>query len=660
MSSSSQPGQRSRGAVTPLQHAALRPAGPGSATHLRLPPTLSHQPLSPPQWQSPLAGGVVLAAGLPGNDGAAAAAYAQAVLLPEQQQRVLLGSLARSSDAGDRGSSPEHWALAGAGPVLRASVTSSEASAHYRAQSVPGTPDMALPFRDAADGASTFAQSRSGSMAGSAAAIQLTPNSSVLKSPFTSTGASPLFAEPLPATKELTFLECVVELLKGTKCLKRKNLLQVNDGRIWLAADMSAVKYRYIPRRGPAVEDEFEVAKVRKIKSTDREISIVVDEKKTVEFILSSREKACVWLSGLCCLVPPRATVKTKYKHVTEHRENYDPLRDSWNGKPLIQRKWFKQYILLGSIGRGAFGKVKLALSRTDRRFYAVKVLSKAMMRKQNRNSAFDRVSHQDSSLSTGFNSDSDAAADVQEVTVMRNLDHPNVVKLVDTHDDVENDRLFIVLEYVALGPVMNSSKLTGATPMDRSTVRPIFIDALAGLMYLHSRGVVHRDFKPENLLLAGDETAKISDFGSARAYDDAAADAAAAVVNPHRAAVGTPAFTAPELCLSEKSPPAPPVPYAADIWSLGVTLFYMWYGQAPFLAKSVFEMYDAICTQTLEFPKSREAPASLRNLLTSMLEKIPSKRATFAVILQSPWLSEGAHGKSLKRIVDLREQAIR
>lgn len=462
---------------------------------------------------------------------------------------------------------------------------------------------------------------------------------------------------PLSASAELTILECVVEMLKGSDCLKRRNMFRVTAASIWLDPDMSAIRYRTMPKNGPVQEEEIVVSKVRRIKIADREITIWVDEKKSVDFILPTRERACVWLSGLCCLVPARASIKShsKHRHVTEHRANYDPLYDSWNGKPLTERKWFKQYILLGSIGRGAFGKVKIALSRSDLHFYAVKVLSKAMMRKQNRNSAFDRVSQHDTS-SVGQGAEGEAAIDVNEVAVMRRLDHPNVVKLYDTYDDVVNDRLFIVLEYVPNGPVMNSSKLQGAATLEKSQVKSIFVDAVAGLMYLHSQSVVHRDFKPENLLLGGDQRAKISDFGSAKAFDeDASHRGEEATPSAQRTTVGTPAFTAPELCLSERSPRVTGVPYAADIWSLGATLFYMLYGRAPFLAKSVFEMYDAICSNQLSFPDACTPESSHQILLRSLLEKSPERRASFRTILSSQYLVEGSDVQLHGRIEALR-----
>jgi serine/threonine protein kinase len=459
-------------------------------------------------------------------------------------------------------------------------------------------------------------------------------------------GSSPGVLSPSPASNDMTFLECVVDLLRGCSCLKRKNIVWALDSQIWLTPDMSTVKYRTLTKKG-TVTDEFLVSKVRKVRATEREITITADDKnKAVEFIFPSREKTNIWLSGLCCLVPSRAAVKSRYK-LLEQRQNYDPLQDSWEGKPLSSRKRFNEYILLGTIGRGAFGKVKLALSSENRQFYAVKVLCKFMMRKQNRASVFDRTS-QEIRKSSGVGTSEQEQfpfADVNEISIMKILDHPNVVKMRSIFDDVENDRLYIVVEFVACGPVMSSSRLTGAQPLREDRVREIFLDVFAGLQYLHYNGIVHRDLKPDNLLKAGDQTVKISDFGAAKLYEDVpdkSNDEDTGLPN-YRTTVGTPAFTAPELCLSEKSPPAPVQSFAADIWSLGATLYYMLYGRAPYFAKSVFEMYDAICTQPLEFPELPKTSRHVRDLMRDMMERLPEKRATFERILCSPWLREDA-----------------
>lgn len=436
-----------------------------------------------------------------------------------------------------------------------------------------------------------------------------------------------------PTNRDMSFLECVVEVLKGATVLKRKNFIHAHEATIWLTTDMKAVNYRITKKGSAPVDYTLSLSRVRKLKGTERDISLeMMDEKKPFDFVFPSRERAEIWLSGLCCLVPAHASVKSRNRR-WQQRSTYDPLLDSWNGKPLASRKQLKDFILLGSIGRGSFGKVKLAFSSVERKFFAVKVLSKAMMRKRSRTAPFERNASNRIDQSGQF-----TAADVNEIAVMRRLVHDNVMRMKCVFDNVEEDKLYIVVEYLAKGPIMSSSKLTGARRLTENRARSAIVDVLTGLDYLHQHNIAHRDIKPDNLLESGDGTVKISDFGAAVLYEGENSDGED-MQSYHT--VGTPAFTAPELCISESSPPAPRKSFAADIWSLGSTLFYMVYGRAPFYARSVFEMYDAICKQQLEFPDMPAISKSLQSLIRRMLEKDPIRRATIAEISESPWLTE-------------------
>lgn len=454
-----------------------------------------------------------------------------------------------------------------------------------------------------------------------------------------------------PITKELSFLECVVELLRGSVVLKRKNFMNASEAWIWLNSDLTAVKYRTAKKGAAPDVCTLVLNNVRKLKGYDRDVSLdVIGEKKSLDFVFPSRERAEIWMSGLCCLVPSHASVKVKNRR-WQLRETYDPLLDTWNGKPLATRKRLEEYILLGSIGRGSFGKVKLAFLSTDRQFFAVKVLSKAMMRKRNRSAPLERrIDHKDNAFGQL------SMTDVNEIAVMKHLDHKNVMRMKGAFDVNEEDKLFIVVEFLPNGPIMNSSKLTGAKPLKEERARSAFVDVLSGLEYLHHNNVAHRDIKPDNLLEAGDGTVKISDFGAAILYRDD--DSSNGEEMPgNSSTVGTPAFTAPELCVSEMSPTCPRRCFAADIWSLGATLFYMVYGRAPFTARSVFQMYDAICTGELVFPEGQSVSKSLQALIQRMLVKDPGQRATVEEIVKSAWLSNNVDvaGKveELQRVID-------
>lgn len=443
----------------------------------------------------------------------------------------------------------------------------------------------------------------------------------------------------------LSLLECVVEIFRETSVLKRKNFIHAIDGKIWLSPDMRHVKYTLSKKKSSVPElNIITLACIRRLEGNGKNIIIESETgKKPEHFIFLTSERADIWLSGLSCLIPSNAVAKSSnsYHHL-ESRQLYDPLLDSWYGKPVRFRKLIaEEYILLGTIGRGSFGKVKLALSQKEMRFYAVKMLSKDMVRKRLREQLLE------ASSTTIADVDNLNVLDTAEISVLRTLDHPNVMKFKYVYDDVEKDMLFIVVEYLPNGPIMSSAKLVDTKAISEDRARAAFVDVLCGLEYLHRNNIAHRDIKPDNLLQAGDGTVKISDFGAAIKYHDGDEDEdkTSVVIEKQERTIGTPAFTAPELCLSEKSPPSPPRNFAADIWSLGASLFYMLYGQAPFTAGSVFEIYEAICTKPLSFPEPVEdstvtVSSQAQDVIKMMLIKPPEARAKISDIISTEWLS--------------------
>ncbi|CAN8067073.1 unnamed protein product [Agarophyton chilense] len=415
-------------------------------------------------------------------------------------------------------------------------------------------------------------------------------------------------------------LDCVVDLLRGTRAQKRKMLRRYGERWIWLGEDLMSLNWKS-KKRG-VDNGRLNLTRVKKLRSADRELIIESNDGKKLALMLATRTESVTWLTGLSCLVPKKAKV-SESNRILKERIKYDPLKDSWRGKAVSTRKRVNEYIMLGGIGRGSFGKVKLALSTEDKRFYAVKVVSN--VKKSGAASIGNR----------------------EEQAVLRKLDHPNIVTHRDILLDSENDGYVVVVEYMARGVVMDSSKLEGVKPLSEDGVREIMRDVVSGLEYLHHQRIAHRDIKPDNLLRAGDGTVKVSDFGEARMYDVSSEDPRAKSPAP-----GTPAFIAPELCMSERSPKAPPESYAADIWSLGASLFYMVYGRAPFLAKNVFEIYDCICTQRLRFPDQPKVSRKLKDLIKKMLVKEPKNRATLQDVARHAWFNERVVQKEeLKKI---------
>lgn len=146
--------------------------------------------------------------------------------------------------------------------------------------------------------------------------------------------------------------------------------------------------------------------------------------------------------------------------------------------------------------------------------------------------------------------------------------------------------------------------------------------------MLVHEQNVIHRDIKPDNLLITADDVLKIGDFGVSEIFEKADG------MRTSKTA-GSPAFFPPELCVSNHGGvDGPP----CDIWSMGVTLYCLRYGRIPFEHETMVEIYEAINTAEVTLPDD-EDPA-LVDLMGKILEKDPAKRITMAELREHPWVT--------------------
>jgi [calcium/calmodulin-dependent protein kinase] kinase len=137
----------------------------------------------------------------------------------------------------------------------------------------------------------------------------------------------------------------------------------------------------------------------------------------------------------------------------------------------------------------------------------------------------------------------------------------------------------------------------------------------------VHAQGVVHRDIKPDNLLLTEDDVLKIVDFGVSEMFEKESEMMTAK-------SAGSPAFLPPELCVTNHGDISGK---AADIWSMGVSLYCLRFGRIPFERSGVLELYEAIRTESPNI-ESEDEP-EFTDLLTRLLEKDPKKRINMAEI---------------------------
>jgi predicted ATPase len=255
-------------------------------------------------------------------------------------------------------------------------------------------------------------------------------------------------------------------------------------------------------------------------------------------------------------------------------------------------------------LGRGSMGEVYRATDTRTGEPVAVKALD-------------PRVVARDPGILERF---------VREGEALRQLNHPNIVRMVAAVED--EGQHYLVMEYVAGGSLHD---LLEATRSDRVSGHPsglsvarvleIALDLADALTRAHRLGIIHRDLKPANVLLAEDGTPRLTDFGIAYVAESPRLTQTGILM-------GTVDYLSPEACEGEA------IDERGDIWSFGVMLYEMLAGERPFGGKSLSATLTAILTQPVPDLRERcqDAPEALVDLVYRMLEKdrgqrIPSVR---------------------------------
>ncbi len=192
-------------------------------------------------------------------------------------------------------------------------------------------------------------------------------------------------------------------------------------------------------------------------------------------------------------------------------------------------------------------------------------------------------------------------------------LSHPNIVQVYDRGETADG-AAYIAMEYVPGGTL--KERITHEGPLESSVAASIGAQVAEALSAAHARGVIHRDIKPQNILLTARGEAKVGDFGIARA-------ASAVTISQTGSVMGTASYMSPEQALGEPATPK------SDLYSLGVVLYEAITGELPYTADNPIAVSMKHVNEPLQPPKevNPQIPESMNALVVKLLSKNPRDR---------------------------------
>lgn len=243
------------------------------------------------------------------------------------------------------------------------------------------------------------------------------------------------------------------------------------------------------------------------------------------------------------------------------------------------------------------------------------------------------------------------------EASILRQLKHPNIIRLVDIYVDAKS--YYIVTDLCKGGDLLNHIKLqyggAGKAKFKESYAAKIINQIVDAVSYCHAKNIVHRDIKPENFVFVSNKLNSklvLIDFGIAKTIEDDAT---------YSDLVGTPYYMAPEY-LIQTSRTGLEIK-AADIWSIGIVAFVLCTGRPPFYGNTNEEVFIKIISKQLKFPRKSRLSLQAKTFLKHCLQKCVDKRPTAPQVKKNVWLRGGAADQELDVVnslisFDLRQRA--
>lgn len=255
-------------------------------------------------------------------------------------------------------------------------------------------------------------------------------------------------------------------------------------------------------------------------------------------------------------------------------------------------------------IGHGHYGVVRKCMDRNTNEWYAIKSILKS------------KVSRVDILK--------------REIEILAEVDHKNIIKLIEVHEDMKY--LHLITELCTGGELFDRIIAKSETPeghFEEKHAAKLVASILDAIAYCHEKNIVHRDLKPENFLFVSkDENApiKIIDFGLSR--HETVGDGVM------RTKVGTPYYVAPEVLRKQYTK-------SCDMWSIGVIAYILLCGYPPFYGESDNQIFDSVKAGMFDFPSPEWDSISddAKDFICCLLKMVPSERLTAAQALNHRWI---------------------
>jgi len=268
------------------------------------------------------------------------------------------------------------------------------------------------------------------------------------------------------------------------------------------------------------------------------------------------------------------------------------------------------EYEILGELGKGTFSVVRQVRNKRNGLLFAMKIFKKKHLRLE----LLQR-----------------------EILIMKEISHPNVLPLIEVMEDSQG--VYLILELATGGELFH--QLVSRGTFTENDAGDVVRQLLLAVQYLHSKFVVHRDIKLDNLLCrAGGKEILLADFGLSRIFQKD--------IEQMWTQTGSPEYMAPEVLQGK------PYNELVDCWAVGIVTFALLTGCFPFYAEKSEELFSLIQTCSIHWHEVISVSDNARDFIEKLMTKKPEDRMTAAQALQHPWIRGDTHPKAnLKSSLD-------